>query len=234
VRYQDKLDRAARDAAALLVAPPPDALTETIRLVAERVWRAERAAINSPTRAEVRNRFAELAATSLRVADLLEGPQDGNPFPLTFTGLTGQAEIDVTPQHLRMLAAGARAFLEEIRPGPGSDKVTDVFGFPRGRLVCAVAAVRLIGIVDGRPPGRENTKAMTLAAAIWRAAGGRPTRAALRGAFDDLASWERHLKDALLQGRNTPAAAVREAERRVEEVIRAVRLRDAIPDRRGD
>jgi hypothetical protein len=234
VRYLDKMDTQAHEAAALLVSAPPDALVEAIRRAMDKIWRAEWTAMCSPSRSAVRERLDDLAVASLRVAELLEGPKDGNPFPLRFTDLTGQAEIDVTPAHMRMLAERVRAFSEEIRHGRGSDKITDAFGHPRGRLVCAVAAVRLIEIVEGRRPGKGSRRAMELCAAISRAAGLRPTPSALRGDVDDIASWERHLKDALLQGRRPPKAAVREAERRIEDVIRAVRLRDAIPEKRRD
>lgn len=169
----------------------------------------------APLRKETRKQLERAAALAEELAGILSAPPldrlNGlNGFRAAAHAVTGGPIETVSPEALRASASGARLLLARIPGGQGSATISDALGNPRGRLICAVAAVKLLEDRTGRPPGKTNPVAQSFARCLWHLAGGSDSEAVNDGG-DELAAWERHIRAARRQDRNVPDAVVEQA-----------------------
>jgi len=223
----------ARGAAALLTADPPSQLVCAIELIADQIHTAETQAAASPRRAEVRSKLAELRCAALKIAKLLEDETLHWLRP-SLQGGGGRNKVRITPDRMRWLAKDAEWGLEYVRSGRGSDKLDDVLGVPRGRFLCAAAAVRLFELANGSAPSKENLKAREFCDLLWRAAGGGVSEAVERGDTDNLAAWERHLTSARKASKGGLSERALGAWLIIGETIKDSHLRDIFPPKSAE
>jgi hypothetical protein len=96
-------------------------------------------------------------------------------------------EGGLNPKALRALSQGLEVLIRSSG-GAGNYRVSDVYGTPRSRMVCATAAVELWTAVHGERPGRSNTTLHEFCEALWAIT----QEGDLEGG-----RWERPLRDVL-------------------------------------
>lgn len=190
-------------------------LSRELLFIAKLAQKHEALASGAPLRSDTRERLERAAALADELAEVLSAaPLDRlnglNGFRAAARNAGGDGAETATPETLRATAAGARALLSRIAGGQGPSRISDALGNPRGRLICAVAAVVLIERQTGAPPGKTNPAAQALARRLWHLAGGRDSDAVDDGG-DELAAWERHIRAARGQDRSVPDALIEQA-----------------------
>jgi hypothetical protein len=99
------------------------------------------------------------------------------------------------PLALASLAKRADAARERLE-GQGRFNVAGAIGRPDDVMLVAAFATEAITLLDGKPPGRANMRAMRLCSALWKAAD-RPPRAPTTTEADaEVRVWEADLREA--------------------------------------
>jgi hypothetical protein len=95
---------------------------------------------------------------------------------------------------LAWLAKRADAAREKLE-GEGRFNVAGATGRPDDVMLVAAFATEAIRLLDGKPPGRANMRAMRFCSALWKAAGRPPRASTTTEAAAEIRVWEANLRE---------------------------------------
>jgi hypothetical protein len=158
-----------------------------------------------PSRKEARHMLANVARRARALADELAGrvhrrhDMRREEMYIELIGRRGTRDdtLDLAslPLALARLAKRADAARERLG-GEGRFNVAGATGRPDDVMLVAAFATEAIRLLDGKPPGRANLRAMRFCSALWKAAG-RPPRASTTTEADaEIRVWEGDLREA--------------------------------------
>jgi hypothetical protein len=158
-----------------------------------------------PSRKEARAALANVARSARALADELAGrvhrrhDMRREEMYIELIGRRGARDdtLDFAslPLALAWLAKRADAARERLE-GEGRFDVAGATGRPDDVMLVAAFATEAIKMLDGKPPGRANMRAMRFCSALWKAAGRPPRASATTEADAEIRVWEADLREA--------------------------------------
>ena len=165
---------------------------------AHAVFDAEMEAEQMPRRSDLRGKLDEIEAAAETISRLVLDPAVLAAVPQLHQAFGASAGLDVTdvPGAMARLLHLTEKAKRRIRRGRGSVTTAQTFGRISSRLLCARIIVEAWRRLHNHSPSPNNEHAQLACAALWAAAGQKPSPGVRDGSRAEGTSWQRHLRDA--------------------------------------